>query len=407
MEILFLLAGLIFTALGLFIIFSEARARSGAIEVSGRVIGFSTGRSSDRSFHSVAKYLGPDGRNRYVEGSVGSSSPLNSVGDPVTVLIQPGAPEKAAIRSPLTFVLGGVVALMGLISCIVFFAVFRSVTTLSLAGIVPVVIWGAWKVRTSLRDKPMSLQVWRDYKSKLLGPGTFTDETKGNIRWADPVTVQNALRNAKRANRFAIPILLIAGAGLLCLGIHLHNTTAVFLEKAVSGPGVVVEQVASHSSDSTTYAPVVEFEHEGRTYRFKDSVGSSPPSYRTGDAVGVLYDPSRPDNARIDRGRWNKAMPILVASAGALSCLLGIWIIVGRRKRGQHLGLVLWISAVACISAMTACHPTSHFQATGSMATARSGHSATLLSDGKVLVGGGIASDYDHPCASAELFDER
>src|SRR5947207_7671693 len=44
------------------------------------------------------------------------------------------------------------------------------------------------------------------------------------------------------------------------------------------------------------------------------------------------------------------------------------------------------------------------FEETGSLATARYGHTATLLSNGKVLVAGGGGSDFK-PIASAELYD--
>src|SRR6476661_3979959 len=44
------------------------------------------------------------------------------------------------------------------------------------------------------------------------------------------------------------------------------------------------------------------------------------------------------------------------------------------------------------------------FQATGSLVTARDNQTATLLSNGKVLVVGGMGSD-SHRLASAELYD--
>ena len=144
---------------------------------------------------------------------------------------------------------------MGLISCVVFFATFRS-TSLSIAGALGVVTWAAFKLRGSLRDKPMSLQAWRQYKNEAL----------------------------------------------------------------------------SQSTDSNAYAPVVEFEHAGKKHSFKDSIGSDPPSYRIGQGVAVLYDPADPREARIDRGRWNKAVPILIGGCGALSVLLGLWIL---RRRGS------------------------------------------------------------------------
>jgi hypothetical protein len=47
---------------------------------------------------------------------------------------------------------------------------------------------------------------------------------------------------------------------------------------------------------------------------------------------------------------------------------------------------------------------TGTFTATGDLITARSGHTATLLNNGKVLVAGGV-DDINQPLTSAELFD--
>jgi hypothetical protein len=240
------------------------------------------------------------------------------------VLAQPDDPERAAIKSSLSYVLGAIVVLMGLASCTVFFAIFR-ISTFSVAGAVVVVSCGAWKLHGMIRDKPMSLAAWRDYKARLLRPRIFTDATKGQIPWAAPAALQAAVARQRTANRFAIPFFLLAGVGLILLGAHLRKQTESFLERAVPAAGVVVDMAANHSGDTPTYAPVVAFEHEGRTYRFKDSVSSNPPSHRVGEAVRVLYDPARPEDARIDRGRWNKVIPILVALTGALFCALGIW----------------------------------------------------------------------------------
>ena len=334
MEIVFLFAGLSFIAIGALILVSEARMRSGAAAVAGELIGFSTGTgrgSGEASYYAIAQYAGPDGQTRYLEASVGSSSPLGSVGDPLTVLVHPSDPDKAAIKSSLPYVLGGALVAMGLVSSVVFFAVFR-ISALSLAGAVSVSGWTAWKLRGAGRDKPALRSAWQDYRSKLFGARIFTDASKGNIAWADPDRLQKALRSRQKANRWAIPILLLAGGGLLVLGIHLHQQTGRFLERAVRGRGVVVDLVASDSTDSVTWAPAVEFEHQGLRTRFKDSIGSNPPSYRRGDEVDVLYDPSRPADARIDRGRWNKALPVLIGAFGGVLCAVAVWMVVARRQ---------------------------------------------------------------------------
>jgi Sec-independent protein translocase protein TatA len=332
MEILFLFVGLVFVGVGLLIIASETRNRRGAVEVRGSVIGFSTSANSEgeASLHAVAEYPGPDGRRRYVEAAVGSASPLNAVGEPITVLIRPDDPDKAIVKSSLTYVLAAIIASMGLASCAAFFAFFRF-DAFSVLGAVAVVILGAWKLRGAIRDKPGALKAWVEAR-RSFAPRTYTDETRNQIRWVDPSALRNAIDKQKKMSRIASPILVVLGAGVLFLGAHLHRRTEEFLARAVGGTGTVVGLVESSSSDSTTYAPLVEFEHDGKTYKFKDSIGSNPPSYRSGDVVAVLYDPSQPADARIDRGRWNKLIPDLIGGFGALLGFLGIWMALKRPR---------------------------------------------------------------------------
>lgn len=336
MEILFLLVGLVFVAIGVAVVVGEVRARLGASEVSGEVIGFSTGKSGATgagTYHTVAAYPGLDGRKRFVESSVGSSVPLAEVGDGVIVLAHPDTPEEAVIKSSGTFALGAALALMGLVPCVIFFVTFRP-TAFSIGSAVAVVGWAAYKLFGSARKEPGALQAWRESKREAFRTRVFTEETRAGIRWGDPVAMQAATANMRRTNRFAVPVMLLAGVGVFVFGVHLHRKTDRFLAHAVRAPGIVVQMVANASSDGTTYAPVVEFAHAGSRYRFKDPVSSSPPSHRTGDAVAVLYDPDRPPDARIDRGRWNRLIPILIGGSGLLLFVLGLWTLE-RRAGGK------------------------------------------------------------------------
>jgi hypothetical protein len=100
--------------------------------------------------------------------------------------------------------------------------------------------------------------------------------------------------------------------------------------------GLVVDLAVNHSgsSDGYTYAAVVEFKVDGRTYKFTDSVGSNPPMHGRGDSVPVLYDPDGPRHARIDRGVWNRLLPMLVSAFGALLCSCGVW--AGFRRKSNR-----------------------------------------------------------------------
>src|SRR6266704_4436696 len=92
----------------------------------------------------------------------------------------------------------------------------------------------------------------------------------------------------------------------------------------------------SDSSDSTTYAAVVEYiDRQGQNHKLVDSFGSSPPSYHTGQIVSVLYNRENPGEAQIDRGRANYWLSFLLGFAGALFILLGAF--SARRRFGRAL----------------------------------------------------------------------
>ena len=326
MEILFLWVGLPFIAIGALVIHAEAGARRGGVSVAGRITGYSRPKGdSDAPYHAVAEFVGQDGQSRLIESAVGSSAPIGRVGDPVSILIRPGEPENAVFQSPATYIIGGVLALLGAACCLVFLTTFR-IDLFSIATSTAVTAFVAYKIHGVWRKQPISLSAWRAIKEKALRGRVIAAESRNEIAWADAANLGLAIQRQERMNRFAWPVLVLGGVGLLVLGLYLYRSTDAFLARAIRAQGRVVELAANDSSDDVTYAPVVEFEDADGRHRFKDSISSNPPSYRTGDTVQVLYDPGDFYKARIDRGVWNRAIPLLVGAFGALFILGGFWI---------------------------------------------------------------------------------
>jgi hypothetical protein len=330
MELIFLLIGLVFMAVGCAIAVSEFRARIGTERVDGRVVGFSTGhrnKPTSPSFRSVVKYVGPNGRSYYVEGAIGSSVPLHTVGDSVVVLVNSEDPQKAVLKSPLSFVLALAIGLMGAVSVLVFRFTFRAnLYSLVMAALVLAVF--AFKVKQVWRKQPLTMQAWQEYKKQIFGPKVFTEESRDQISWADPTGVRVAIKNYERSNRFAIPFLFSIGLLGLFFGNYFYQRTHAFILQADRAAGLVVdlkEKDSTDSADATTYAAVVEFrDARGQSHQFMDNLTASNPLYDFGEPVNVLYDPGNPSKARIDRGRWNYWPSVLLYSCGGLFVLMGV-----------------------------------------------------------------------------------
>jgi hypothetical protein len=99
-------------------------------------------------------------------------------------------------------------------------------------------------------------------------------------------------------------IFLALGVTFSGLTIYFVRDTQAFVERGVAVRGEVVdlnrERSISGSPGSGVYHPIVKYTTTvGEQRTFRGMNGSSPPSYRVGEAVDVLYDRTNPVDARI------------------------------------------------------------------------------------------------------------
>ncbi len=83
--------------------------------------------------------------------------------------------------------------------------------------------------------------------------------------------------------------------------------------------------VAMNADDSGGYAPVVVYTPApGESVRIEGSVMTSPARYQVGDKVVVVFDPSDPQGAVIDRALEHYFMPALLGFLALVMALAGL-----------------------------------------------------------------------------------
>lgn len=134
-------------------------------------------------------------------------------------------------------------------------------------------------------------------------------------------------------SRFLPFIFLGCGLGLLATAARILRRTGAFLRRAVSTTGEVVSLETVPPTDSQelpTYRPTVAFTIAPNQHvRFESIAHSSPPAYAVGARVPVLYDPERPQDARIASftGLW--LLPSILGTLGLTFTMVGAAILLG------------------------------------------------------------------------------
>ena len=130
--------------------------------------------------------------------------------------------------------------------------------------------------------------------------------------------------------------LIFGGIGVLLLGITAVSAlgAARQMSRELEAPGQVVEVVMRRTRDTETnqlqeyYYPVVSFATaDGAQMEVQLGEGSWPAAYGVGDQVTVLYDSSRPREARIQSGAstlllW--LLPMITGLVGTVFTAVGV-----------------------------------------------------------------------------------
>ena len=130
-----------------------------------------------------------------------------------------------------------------------------------------------------------------------------------------------------------VPFALAAvGAWFLVVGVRNYLRTRRFVNQASSATGTVtdvkVRTSRSHTSDGPRIRshryPVVRFQtQDGRTVEFESETGTNTFSQGPGEQVEVLYDPLKPEQARIKTFMMLWFAPPILGVVGFFSFVLG------------------------------------------------------------------------------------
>jgi hypothetical protein len=133
-------------------------------------------------------------------------------------------------------------------------------------------------------------------------------------------------------------ILNLVWIGLLGAGMY-YGFTSWRLTQGGEANGSVVQMISSEDSDGgVTYAPVIEYRVQGRTYTYKSSNYTNPPAYHMGQQVEMVYDPAHPDQARINTFFELWLVPILLVPCGLGSgglTIFSMFVMLRRRTARQ------------------------------------------------------------------------
>jgi hypothetical protein len=126
-------------------------------------------------------------------------------------------------------------------------------------------------------------------------------------------------------------LMALIGAGMLAGGGYWYFNVRAFIATADRAEGIVIALRQQHSSNSTTYVPIVRFQLARRQIEFDTGIGSKPPRYSVGERVPVLYPPANPYQAKIDSFFSLWGGPTIVAGIGGVFFLIGVGMMLATR----------------------------------------------------------------------------
>ena len=131
-------------------------------------------------------------------------------------------------------------------------------------------------------------------------------------------------------------LLNLLWIAMLVIGIYYGYGSWKLTTQGSRVSGTVVQMIGSEDDDgSYSYAPVVEYQVNGSTYRYESHSYTSPPAYQEGQRVQLLYDRDHPDKARIGNFLELWLLPVMLIPFALIGAAANYFVmpLLGRRKK--------------------------------------------------------------------------
>jgi hypothetical protein len=145
------------------------------------------------------------------------------------------------------------------------------------------------------------------------------------------------------ANRLYIGCVTIL-ANLFFMAFCLWGVYAAYVSwqletngETTTGVVVRLDEQSDANGGCCTYVPIVEFEAGGNTYSFDGDTASDPPEYKVNEEVTVLYNPSDPNVAQINKFSERWLMPIILIPAMIFASIILTFFMIRAWRRGETI----------------------------------------------------------------------
>lgn len=354
MEIIPIIFGCIFSTIGIFLLYDTYYFRQIATLTDGKLVGYESHLSRSKNHGQTTMYTPVVEFNHLDEiycfkTSVSSSNMPYEIEQAVPVLYLEQDPHDARIKTNMRYWVGGIFSAIGLTALVFGLINFQYDTfSLILAGsILTFVGFKIFKFKQKLNDKgihsiadikkkfkqekAVSMQTsdvsTNDSSNNYLHKKEINATVNKNYQPSDELIRSNEIINKKNQTpKWVSLIFVFIGLGLCIGGGYWVKQRADFFAIAKYTQGKVVSMKSSYSDGSTVYYPMVNYIYQpnNQSVTFKHNVGSSHPSWSTGDKVVVLYNPADKDDAMIDDGWMNWLGPGLLSGLGIVFLLSGL-----------------------------------------------------------------------------------
>jgi hypothetical protein len=260
MEIIPIIVGFLFSAIGGYILFDTYNFRKISQLVMGNLVGYESHISKSRKGGSTTMYAPvvefiSNGKVFCFKGNISSGSMSYTVGGSVPVLYMNNDPHNARIRTNLRYVFGGAFAFIGIIALAIGIANFRSdkFSLIIAAVVIGVFIFKILKIKSRFNAK--GIQTVADFKNRaktgdpLLDGLTTHNASEAKDKNYRPsenlITSQADVNKRQKIAKWVPSLVIVIGLGLLSGGAYLGQKRATFLDIAETTQGRIVSMESS------------------------------------------------------------------------------------------------------------------------------------------------------------------